>query len=637
MYKVQKIFFEFGDFEGIKLLLDDELDINSHDLLGRTLLTWAAAKGRSDIVEFLAQRGANVNPCNVRESDLLDFDGCSAFDIEILTYNRCDRDYSGVSPLMYACVNGHFEIADYLVKNGADINAQDSIGWNALMYSILGRNMDDHKRKKLITLLIEHGADVNMKDSSKCTALMMACRSNNFMATKLLLDAGASVNEQSDTGRTALLNIKRDFIKSNPIVELLVKNGADINLQDEDGITFFMRLCEVGDVKDIAKMYEYVTDVNIEDWQNRTALMHALFVQGNLQIVDFLISKGAKTETEEESVLHWAAMNSDRDVFLHLYRKGASIIFEDNTGKDVFDKACIYGRYDLIDVMLENGEDINRVSEEYKDTHLMKLCLGCQAIFTNTPLQRVAMLNLPKIPGFDDPMDEEGITFMKDQSYYSKMAQYLIDKGCNVNARNEFGYTALSFACMRGSAELALTLIKNGADVNTREEYLNRTPLMWAMGGNYPNAKLIETLIASGANVNDQDDDGNTALMVFLKDISEGASYEKLIPRENFLYLYEVDNDILTKRSIDNFRAIVKVMVVNGADLSIRNKKGERALDFYAQDLSEVLNEVWIKEMKERSKIKGKTGDGQSSVAQRGLCNNNDVLRQYRENNYREQ
>ena len=44
----------------------------------------------------------------------------------------------------------------------------------------------------------------------------------------------------------------------------------------------------------------------------------------------------------------------------------------------------------------------------------------------------------------------------------------LIKEGADVNAKNNYGWTALSHAARSGNAELVKLLLEHGADVNTR-------------------------------------------------------------------------------------------------------------------------------------------------------------------------
>jgi ankyrin repeat protein len=50
-----------GDLEGITELLDDGSDVNFRDSDGRSALHIAACQGRTDVVELLLQRGAEVD------------------------------------------------------------------------------------------------------------------------------------------------------------------------------------------------------------------------------------------------------------------------------------------------------------------------------------------------------------------------------------------------------------------------------------------------------------------------------------------------------------------------------------------------------------------------------------------------
>lgn len=51
-----------GDLEAINELLDDGCDVNFRDIDGRTALHIAACQGRTDVVQLLIQRGAEVDP-----------------------------------------------------------------------------------------------------------------------------------------------------------------------------------------------------------------------------------------------------------------------------------------------------------------------------------------------------------------------------------------------------------------------------------------------------------------------------------------------------------------------------------------------------------------------------------------------
>jgi outer membrane protein assembly factor BamB len=57
----------------------------------------------------------------------------------------------------------------------------------------------------------------------------------------------------------------------------------------------------------------------------------------------------------------------------------------------------------------------------------------------------------------------------------------LLDAGADVNARTEYGATALHYACDKGHLEVVKLLIERKADVNAKDKFYSATPLTWAL------------------------------------------------------------------------------------------------------------------------------------------------------------
>ena len=77
-----------------------------------------------------------------------------------------------------------------------------------------------------------------------------------------------------------------------------------------------------------------------------------------------------------------------------------------------------------------------------------------------------------------------------------KIVKLLIDKGADVNAKNNDGWTALIWASRNGYTEIAKLLIDKGADVNAKNNYV-WTALMLASRNGYK--KVVELLKQYGA------------------------------------------------------------------------------------------------------------------------------------------
>lgn len=96
--------------------------------------------------------------------------------------------------LLVACgMSEDIEGIEYLINKGAEINRNDLMGENALMYVIQNPNMPTEEKLKAVQLLIDHGIDVNWLNSRFETPLMMALNQIEIEVAELLIDNGGIV------------------------------------------------------------------------------------------------------------------------------------------------------------------------------------------------------------------------------------------------------------------------------------------------------------------------------------------------------------------------------------------------------------------------------------------------------------
>ena len=89
--------------------------------------------------------------------------------------------------------------------------------------------------------------------------------------------------------------------------------------------------------------------------------------------------------------------------------------------------------------------------------------------------------------------------------------KYLIKKGVDVNAKDEYGWNALIGASSGGHLGVVKYLIIKGADVNARDNEYGMTALIWASYEGH--LDVVKYLIENGAYINARDRDDATALM----------------------------------------------------------------------------------------------------------------------------
>ena len=96
--------------------------------------------------------------------------------------------------LLIACgMSEDTEGIEYLINKGAEINRNDLLGENALMYVIQNSNMPTEEKLKAVQLLIDHGIDVNWINTRFETPLMMSLNQIEIEVADLLIDNGGIV------------------------------------------------------------------------------------------------------------------------------------------------------------------------------------------------------------------------------------------------------------------------------------------------------------------------------------------------------------------------------------------------------------------------------------------------------------
>jgi ankyrin repeat protein len=99
------------------------------------------------------------------------------------------------SALMLAALKGHQELAEKLIKKGADVN---KTGWAPLHYAATNGHL------ALISLLLENNAYIDAESPNGTTPLMMAAMYGTAAAVKLLLEEGADPQLKNQQGLTAV-------------------------------------------------------------------------------------------------------------------------------------------------------------------------------------------------------------------------------------------------------------------------------------------------------------------------------------------------------------------------------------------------------------------------------------------------
>jgi len=183
------------------------LDAPNYDYFGYTALHTAVESGKKEIVEFLLEKGANLNV--------------------LAAESPSDSIYCG-TPLMFAIKFGNSDFIKLLLAKKADPNLMCKDGKNALRMAMKERKYE------LFGQLIESGANVKAVDENGTNNLMYAVEIADIAMVKKMIEAGIPVNARNKQGSTALMRAaKSPNSIMLDIMNLLLKSGADPNISDE--------------------------------------------------------------------------------------------------------------------------------------------------------------------------------------------------------------------------------------------------------------------------------------------------------------------------------------------------------------------------------------------------------------------
>ena len=429
-----------GNAPIVEALIKAGADPNEKLPLGRTPLMEAARTGNLDTIKVLLDRGANVNA------------------VETLR---------GTTPLMWAADEGHAPAIKLLIERGANIKAQSALVERG-RGPALGKSSDPRKqvaaqgaaraagqaspplgggraaatpagrgggrggRGGAAAGAAQPGADgtdqagdftddaaaaafgfggagrgrAAVKDGGALTPLVYAVRANDLESVKVLLAAGADINQVTGYGWSPLLVATQN--RYYKLGAYLLDHGADVNLPNKGLWT---------------PLYLATDNRNIEsgDYPVRKGDMD------HLDYIKLLLDKGANVNARLKD------STETRTVFTNQWL--------DENGATAFLRASQSGDVTLMKLLLAHGADPKI------DTVL-----------------HVTALHVAAGIGW-----VEGITYEWSTEQTVEAVKLLLDLGLDPNAQADTGRTALHGAAHKGSTAVAQLLVDHGAKLDVRD------------------------------------------------------------------------------------------------------------------------------------------------------------------------
>ena len=447
-----------GDTAAIRALLAQHADINAPQPDGATALHWSVYRNDFALAKLLIEAGANVRAANR--------DGATPLSLAATTGNAeiiATLLGAGASPneklpfgqtaLMLAARNGNPAALKALLDHGADVNAKEDLrGTTPLMWAA------DEAHPDAVKLLIDHGADVKARsaaaargrgpalgkagdprkqqargavqadaaaggqgqaaaaqtqfdregpaDGGQLTALVYAARTDDLESVKILLAAGADVNQTTGYGWSPLLVATQN--RHYKLAAYLLDHGANPDLANNGGWT---------------PLYLATDNRNIEngDYPVRKADMD------HLDFIKLLLDKGVDVNNRVKEG------TETRTVFTNQWL--------DERGATAFLRASQSGDLVLMKALLAHGAN-PRIPTELNVTAL-QVAAGIGWV--------------------------EGVTTEWSEAENLEAVKLLLDLGVDPNVQAETGRTALHGAAHKGRTAVIQLLVDAGARVDTKD------------------------------------------------------------------------------------------------------------------------------------------------------------------------
>ncbi|XP_075785504.1 ankyrin repeat domain-containing protein 17 isoform X9 [Pelodiscus sinensis] len=480
-----------GHVEVARLLLDSGAQVNMPADSFESPLTLAACGGHVELAALLIERGANLEEVN-------------------------DEGYT---PLMEAAREGHEEMVALLLGQGANINAQtEETQETALTLACCGGFLE------VADFLIKAGADIELGCS---TPLMEAAQEGHLELVKYLLAAGANVHATTATGDTALTYACENG--HTDVADVLLQAGADLEHESEGGRTPLMKAARAGHVCTVQFLISKGANVNRTTANNDHTVLSLACAGGHLAVVELLLAHGADPT--------------------HRLKDGSTMLIEASKGGHTsvvcylldYPNNLLSAPAPDVTQLTPPSHDLNRAPRVPVQALPMvvppqepdkppanvattlpirnKAVSGRASAMSNTPTHSIATsvsqpqtpapspiispsAMLPIYPAIDIDAQTESnhdtALTLACAGGHEELVQTLLERGANIEHRDKKGFTPLILAATAGHVGVVEILLDNGADIEAQSERTKDTPLSLACSGG--RQEVVELLLARGAN-----------------------------------------------------------------------------------------------------------------------------------------
>ncbi|KAJ5078036.1 ankyrin repeat-containing [Anaeramoeba ignava] len=610
------------DVDIIRLLLDLGFDPNEKSIYTKQTPLHLSCENKNSLstIQLLVERGAQTNKVDLKE----------------------------YIPLFYALENSDLNVIKFLLQNSDFSSYKKPKNMNFLHFVLCKPDA----RLDVVEYLLSYGVNPNEQDLDLRTPLHYACankcqtsildllikKSENF--PKISLKTFGNIDHQKNLESTEnihqqdtpikIVNVL-DIHKQTPLHELcvlnytedrinvLLKAGADPNIQNPKGKTPFHLICELNPSLNLVKMFlESGASVDIQDLEGKTPLYAAIEQDATYDVIYELISKASNFEISDKTtnvtLLHLAFKKSlDLELIKIILERGAKINAQDSSKKTPLHYCTEKNkRQEIGKILLEiqkeklnsgnlddNTTSLNLFCEFSTDAETIKTLInkGADPLASDsegqTPLH-FACINHPTFEVVDillragaDPKSKNrrrqlplhlALEAKAEQNVLEMLIKFLGSKEIlsldfkkqtplEIALRKKYSFSTIKF------------LIENGAMKENKSGRGGQTPLHIAF---LPpiDSKVVKLLLDNGADPDKPNILGKTPLVLAIMNNASQEVLDLVVTQKNFDFPAKSGKTPLFFASSANNIEMMQLLIKKGAQIQVHDKKRKSILHY---------------------------------------------------------
>jgi ankyrin repeat protein len=377
---------------------------------------------------------------------------------------------------------------------------------------------------------------------------------------------------------------------------LLQQKGNDVNKLTHDSRTYLFWAANRGNAEIVEYLISKGAKANITDSHGFSPLNFAAASgQTNTQVYDILIKNGADLKkdvnTEGANAL-LLAISADKNFALTNYfeSKGLNLKSTDANGNTAFNYVARSGNVELLKALVQKGV-------KYNDNAIIMAAQGGRGS-SNTLAVYEYLEGLNLKPGFTDKDGANVLHYLARKPKQSDIINHFIAKGVDLNQADKDGNTPFMNAAASNNDLQLIEQLSAGVKNINHTNAKGVSALAMAVRGNSP--EVVSLLISKGADINITDSNGDNLTAYLIQSYNE--------------------------RRADGFDAKVKLLQEKGFDLSAPQKNGNNVYH-----LAVAKNDLTLikKVQNFKADINGKNKEGLTALHKAAMIAHDDTIMQY--------